>query len=104
MIFERSKKSRIEKVIFDLDGKDNYYKLLDDYLECDGGIIVKIYDRDMVKKDYSEMGFSEKEMIFENEVGDVVGIDDLVCKLDVRDSQGAYSVFYDEDKNYLIEG
>ena len=104
MIFERSKKSRIEKVIFDLDGKDNYYKLLDDYLECDGGIIVKIYDRDMIKNDYSEMGFSEKEMIFENEVGDVVGINDVVCKLDVRDSQGGYSVFYDEDKNYLIEG
>ena len=104
MIFEKSKKSRIEKVIFDLDGKDNYYKLLDDYLECDGGIIVKIYDRDMIKNDYSEMGFSEKEMIFENEVGDVVGINDVVCKLDVRDSQGGYSVFYDEDKNYLIEG
>ena len=104
MIFERKVKSVIDKVIFDLDGKDNYYKLLDDYLECDGGVIVKIYDRDMVKKDYSEMGFSESEMIFENEVGDVVGIDDLVCKLDVRDSRGAYSVFYDEDKNYLIEG
>lgn len=104
MIFERSVKNVIDKVIFDLDGNDNYYKLLDNYLECDGGVIVKIYDRDMVKKDYSEMGFSESEMIFENEVGDVVGIDDLVCKLDVRDSQGAYSVFYDENKNYLIEG
>ena len=104
MIFERIVKNVIDKVIFDLDGNDNYYKLLDNYLECDGGVIVKIYDRDMVKKDYSEMGFSESEMIFENEVGDVVGIDDLVCKLDVRDSQGAYSVFYDENKNYLIEG
>ena len=103
MIFERSKKSVIDKVIFDLDGKDNYYKLLDDYLECDGGIIVKIYDRDMIKKDYSEMGFSESEMIFENEKGDVVGINDVVCKLDIRDSQGAYSVFYDENKNYLVE-
>ena len=103
MIFEKSKKSRIEKVIFDLDGKDNYYKLLDDYLECDGGIIVKIYDRDMIKKDYSKMGFSEKEMIFENEKGDVVGINDVVCKLDIRDRQGGYSVFYDENKNYLVE-
>jgi hypothetical protein len=42
-------------------------------------------------------------MIFENEVGDVVGINDVVCKLDIRDSQGGYSVFYDENKNYLVE-
>lgn len=100
MIFERSKKSRIEKVMFD---NDNYYKLLDEYLECDGGIIVKISDRDMIKNDYIEMGFSESEMIFENEKGDVVGIDDVVCKLDIRDRQGGYSVFYDENKNYLVE-
>ena len=100
MIFEKSSKSRIEKVIFD---KDNFYNLLEDYLECDGGVIVKIYDRDMIKDDYIEMGFSEKEMIFENEVGDVVGINDVVCKLDIRDSSGGYSVFYDENKNYLIE-
>ena len=100
MIFEKSSKSRIEKVIFD---KDNFYNILEDYLECDGGVIVKIYDRDMIKEDYIEMGFSEKEMIFENEVGDVVGINDVVCKLDIRDSSGGYSVFYDENKNYLKE-
>jgi len=100
MKFEISKSSRIEKVIFD---KDNFYKLLEDYLECDGGIIVKISDRDMIKNDYIEMGFGEEEMIFENEEGDVVGINNVVCKLDIKDSRGGYSVFYDENKNYLIE-
>ena len=79
MKFELSSKSRIEKVIFD---KNNFYELLDEYLECDGGVIVKIKDRDMIKKDYIEMGFEENEMIFENEEGDVVGINDVVCKLD----------------------
>ena len=100
MKFELSSKSRIEKVIFD---KNNFYELLDDYLECDGGVIVKIKDRDMIKKDYIEMGFEENEMIFENEEGDVVGINDVVCKLDIKEGDGGYSVFYDENKNYLIE-
>ena len=104
MKFEISKSSRIEKVIFD---KDNFYNLLDDYLECDGGIIVKIYDRDMIKKDYIEMGFSEDEMKFYYDKGYGEFIDkdisDVVCKLDIRDSSGGYSVFYDENKNYLIE-
>ena len=100
MKFEMSKKEVIEKVIFD---KDNFYNLLEDYNECDGGIIVKISDRNIIKEDYIEMGFSEEEMLFENEVGDVVGINDVVCKLDIRDRSGGYSVFYDENGNYLIE-
>ena len=100
MKFELSSKSRIEKVIFD---KNNFYKLLDDYLECDGGVIIKISDRDMIKNDYIEMGFGEDEMIFENEEGDVVGINDVVCKLDIKEGDGGYSVFYDENKNYLSE-
>jgi hypothetical protein len=104
MKFEISKKEVIEKVIFD---KDNFYKLFDDYLECDGGIIVKIYDRDMIKKDYIEMGFSEKEMLFyyDKGFGEFVDkdINDVVCKLDIRDRSGGYSVFYDENGNYLIE-
>ena len=104
MKFEMSKKEVIEKVIFD---KDNFYKLFDDYLECDGGIIVKIYDRDMIKNDYIEMGFSEKEMLFyyDKGFGEFVDkdINDVVCKLDIRDSSGGYSIFYDENGNYLIE-
>ena len=100
MKFELSSKSRIEKVIFD---NDNDYNLLEDYNECDGGVIIKISDRDMIKNDYIEMGFEENEMIFENEEGDVVGINDVVCKLDIKEGDGGYSVFYDENKNYLIE-
>jgi len=30
-------------------------------------------------------------------------INDVVCKLDIKDSSGGYSVFYDENNNYLIE-
>ena len=104
MKFEISKSSRIEKVIFD---KDNFYNLLEDYNEGDGGIIIKIYDRDMIKKDYIEMGIEESEMLFyyDKGFGEFVdkNINDVVCKLDIKDSSGGYSVFYDENKNYLIE-
>tara|TARA_R110002096_G_scaffold144751_1_gene301924 strand:+ start:716 stop:1033 length:318 start_codon:yes stop_codon:yes gene_type:complete len=104
MKFELSSKSRIEKVIFD---KNNFYELLDEYLECDGGVIVKIKDRDMIKKDYIEMGFGEDEMLFYIDKGndeyEDKNINDVVCKLDIKEGDGGYSVFYDENKNYLIE-
>ena len=104
MKFVKSSKSRIEKVIFN---EDNFYNLLEDYLECDGGVIVKISDRDMIKNDYIEMGFEEKDMLFYidkgNDVYEDKNINDVVCKLDIKDSSGMYSVFYDENMNYLIE-
>ena len=100
MKFVKNEKSRIEKVIFD---NDNFYNLLEDYLECDGGVIIKISDRDMIKNDYIEMGFGEDMMLFSDEDGNDKNINDVVCKLDIRDSSGRYSVFYDKDKNYLIE-
>ena len=100
MKFELSSKSRIEKVIFD---NDNDYNLLEDYNECDGGVIIKISDRDMSKNDYIEMGFGEDEMLFSSEDGDDKNINDVVCKLDIKEGDGGYSVFYDENKNYLIE-
>jgi hypothetical protein len=100
MKFVIKESKEIKEVIFN---KDNKYVLLEDYDECDGGIIVKISDRDIIKNDYIEMGFEENEMMFENEEGDEVGINDVVCRLDIRDRSGGYSVFYDENKNYLIE-
>ena len=104
MKFMKSTESRIESILFN-NGKK--YNLLDEYDECDGGIIVKIYDRDMIKNDYIEMGFSEKEMLFyyDKGFGEFVDkdINDVVCKLDIRDSSGGYSIFYDENGNYLIE-
>ena len=100
----KSSKERVEKVTLD---NGNVYKLLNEYDECDGGIIVNISDRDMIKEDYIEMGFSEKEMLFyyDKGFGEFVdkSINDVVCKLDIRDSTGGYSVFYDKDGNYLNE-
>ena len=95
-----SSKKRIEKVIFS-NGKS--FNLLEDYDYDDGGIVVAIYDNKAVKKTYTDMGFTEKEMMFENENEEEVGIGEVFCKLDLKDSSGGYSVFYDKDMNYLLE-
>ena len=100
MKFEISKSSRIEKVIFD---NNEFYELFDELDEFDGGVVMKISDIDMIKNDYIEMGFGEDEMLFSDEDGNDKNINDVVCKLDIKEGDGGYSVFYDENKNYLIE-
>ncbi|MCH1613090.1 MAG: hypothetical protein L7S72_07325 [Flavobacteriales bacterium] len=95
-----SSKKRVEKVIFS-NGKS--IELLEDYNDNDGGVVVGIYDNKSVKKDYTDMGFTEKEMMFENDNEEEVGIDEVFCKLDLKDSSGGYSVFYDKDMNELLE-
>ena len=95
-----SSEKRIEKVIFS-NGKS--IELLEDYNYNDGGVVVGIYDNKSVRKDYTDMGFTEKEMMFENDNEEEVGIDGIFCKLDLKDSSGGYSVFYDKDMNELLE-
>lgn len=95
-----SSKKRVEKVIFS-NGKS--IELLEDYNYNDGGVVVGIYDNKSVKKDFTDMGFTEKEMMFENDNEEEVSIDEVFCKLDLKDSSGGYSVFYDKDMNELLE-
>ena len=95
-----SSKKRVEKVIFS-NGKS--IELLEDYNDNDGGVVVGIYDNKSVKKDYTDMGFTEKEMMFENGNEEEVGVEEVFCKLDLKDSGGGYSVFYDKDMNELLE-
>jgi hypothetical protein len=95
-----SSKKRVEKVIFS-NGKS--IELLEDYNYNYGGVVVGIYDNKSVKKDYTDMGFTEKEMMFENLSEEEVDIGEVFCKLDLKDSSGGYSVFYDKDMNELLE-
>ena len=95
-----SSKKRIEEAIF---SNGESFKLLEDYNYDDGGIIVKISDNKSVKKSYTKMGFTEEQMMFENENEEEVGIEEVFCKLDLKDSRGGYSVFYDKDMNCLLE-
>tara|TARA_B100000497_G_C7344038_1_gene225624 strand:- start:211 stop:513 length:303 start_codon:yes stop_codon:yes gene_type:complete len=92
-------KKRIEKVIF---SNGESFTLMDDYDYDDGGVIVKISDMKTVKKDYIKMGFTEDQMIFDKD-GEDVGVEEVFCKLDLKDSSGGYGAFYDKDMNYLME-
>jgi hypothetical protein len=94
-----SSEKRIEKAIF---SNGESFKLLEDHNYDDGGVIIKISDNETVKKDYLEMGFTEDQMIFDKD-GKDVGIEEVFCKLDLKDSGGVYGVFYDKDMNYLME-
>jgi hypothetical protein len=94
-----SNKKRIEEVIF---SNGESFKLLEDYNYDDGGVIVKISDNKSIKKDYIKMGFTEDQMIFDKD-GQDVGIEEVFCKLDLKDSSGGYGAFYDKDMNYLME-
>ncbi len=100
MKFEISKSSRIEKVIFD---NNEFYELFDELDEFDGGVVMKISNIDMIKKDYIEMGFGEDMMIFSDEDENEKNINDVVCRLDIKEGNEGYSVFFDKNKNYLIE-
>lgn len=95
MKFVKSKISRIEKVIFN-NGKE--YNLLDEYDECDGGIIVSIDDREELDEVF------DNDDIFYDEDNNEVSYKDVVCELVLRDSSGGYSVYYNEDGVMLNEG
>ena len=97
MKFEISKssKSRNEKVVFN-NGKK--YNLLDEYDECDGGIIISIDDREELDKVF------DNDDVFYDEDDNEVSYKDVVVELVLRDSSGGYSVYYNEDGIMLNEG
>jgi len=85
---EKSKKFRNESVLFN-NGKK--YNLLDEYDECDGGIIIGIDDREELNKVFND------DDIFYDEDNNEVSYKDVVVELILKDSEGGYSVYYNED-------
>ena len=85
---EKSKKFRNESVLFN-NGKK--YNLLDEYDECDGGIIIGIDDREELNKVFND------DDIFYDEDNNEVSYKDVVVELILKDSSGGYSVYYNED-------
>ena len=92
---EKSKKFKNESVLFN-NGKR--YNLLDEYDECDGGIIIGIDDREELDKVF------DNDDIFYDEDNNEVSYKDVVVELVLRDSRGGYSVYYNEDGVMLNEG
>lgn len=92
---KKSNEFRNVNVVFN-NGKK--YSLLDEYDECDGGIIVSIDDREELDKVF------DNDDIFYDEDNNEVSYKDVVCELVLRDSSGGYSVYYNEDGVMLNEG
>ena len=92
---KKSNEFRNVNVIFN-NGKK--YNLLDEYDECDGGIIVSIDDREELDKVF------DNDDIFYDEDNNEVSYKDVVCELVLKDSSGGYSVYYNEDGVMLNEG
>lgn len=92
---KKSNEFRNVNVVFN-NGKK--YSLLDEYDECDGGIIVSIDDREELDKVFNN------DDIFYDEDNNEVSYKDVVCELVLRDSSGGYSVYYNEDGVMLNEG
>jgi len=85
---KKSNEFRNESVIFNNGVK---YNLLDEYDECDGGIIVGIDDREELNKVFND------DDIFYDEDNNEVSYKDVVVELILKDSSGGYSVYYNED-------
>ena len=92
---EKSKEFKNESVLFN-NGKR--YNLLDEYDECDGGIIVSIDDREELDKVF------DNDDIFYDEDNNECSYKDVVCELVIKDSSGGYSVYYNENGMMLIDG
>jgi len=85
---KKSNEFRNESVLFN-NGKK--YNLLDEYDECDGGIIIGIDDREELNKVFND------DDIFYDEDNNEVSYKDVVVELILKDSSGGYSVYYNED-------
>jgi len=92
---KKSNEFRNVEVVFNNEKK---YNLLDEYDECDGGIIISINDREELDEVF------DNDDIFYDEDNNEVSYKDVVCELVLRDSEGGYSVYYNEDGVMLNVG
>lgn len=95
----KSSEERIESISIG----DKKFSLHDEFEYADGGIIVALYDNDMIRKEYEEGDWDVNESFFSMEDDKAVPFEDVVCKLDIRDSQGGYVYHFDCFGNELYE-
>jgi len=99
VLVERSSKERIESISIG----DLKFRMHDEFEYADGGMIIGLYDNDMIRKEYEEGDWNVDESFFSIEDDKNVPFENVACKLDIRDSQGGYSYHFDVNGNELYE-
>ena len=98
VLVEKSSKERIESISIG----DLKFRLHDEFEYADGGIVIGLYDNDMIRKEYEEGDWNLDESFFSMDDKNVP-FENVACKLDIRDSQGGYSYYFDVNGNELYE-
>ena len=99
VLVEKSSKERIESISIG----DLKFRMHDEFEYADGGMIIGLYDNDMIRKEYEEGDWNVDESFFSIEDDKNVPFENVACKLDIRDSQGGYSYHFDVNGNELYE-
>jgi hypothetical protein len=99
VLVERSSKERIESISVG----DLKFSMHDEFEYADGGIIIGLYDNDMIRKEYEEGDWDVNEAFFSLEDDENVPFDKVACKLDIREGDGGYVYYFDNDGNELYE-
>lgn len=98
VLVEKSSKERIESISIG----DLKFRMHDEFEYADGGIVIGLYDNDMIRKEYEEGDWNLDESFFSMDDKNVP-FENVACKLDIRDSQGGYSYYFDVNGNELYE-
>jgi len=95
----KSSEERIESISIG----DQKFSLHDEFDYADGGIIIGLYDNDMIRKEFEGYEDEMDEAFFSMEDDKAVPFEYVACKLDIRDSQGGYVYYFDCFGNELYE-
>mgnify|MGYP001258967284 CR=1 FL=1 len=98
VLVEKSSKERIESISIG----DLKFRMHDEFEYADGGIIIGLYDNDMIRKEYEEGDWNLDESFFSMDDKNVP-FENVACKLDIREGDGGYVYYFDNDGNELYE-
>ncbi len=99
VLVERSSKERIESISIG----DLKFRMHDEFEYADGGMIIGLYDNEMIRKEYEEGDWNVDESFFSIEDDKNVPFETVACKLDIREGDGGYVYYFDVNGNELYE-
>lgn len=100
VVVEKSTKERIESITI---GKEKF-SLMDEFNYADGGTIIGIMDNEtLFKEEFEGTEYNADEAFFSMEDDKAVPFKNVACKLDIREGDGGYVYFFDNEGNELYE-